>query len=64
MTAPTHDRAALDAIDATALALARRWNLVTDNGEIVCMRERCDQVASLPSLLCAEHLQAHRKGWR
>jgi len=54
----------VDAIDATALALARRWNLVCENGEIVCMRAGCDQVATLPGLLCAEHLRAHRRGWR
>jgi hypothetical protein len=47
-----------------ALAFAKRWNLVCDNGEIVCMRDGCDLVATLPTLLCAEHLVARRRGWR
>jgi hypothetical protein len=47
-----------DTILAAALEHAKRWNLVCENGQIVCMRERCQFEATLPSLLCAEHLAA------
>jgi hypothetical protein len=48
----------------TALALAKRWNLLCENGEVVCLRNGCDERATLPSLLCTEHLLSHRRGWR
>jgi hypothetical protein len=50
----------LDAISSAALAHARRWNLVCENGEIVCLRDGCDQVATLPTLLCEAHLLARQ----
>lgn len=50
-----------DRIHAAALEQAKRWNLVCEDGQIVCMRERCGVVATLPSLLCSEHL-AERRG--
>lgn len=58
------DAAPPDRINDAALAHAKRWNLVCDDGQIVCMRERCNRVATLPSLLCAEHLAARRGGER
>lgn len=51
-----------DLIHAAALEHAKRWNLVCENGQIICMRERCDMEATLPSLLCAGHLAARRRG--
>ena len=50
----------LDPISAAALAYAKRWNRVCDNGEVVCIRDGCDQVATLPTLLCEAHLLAHQ----
>jgi hypothetical protein len=46
----------LDKICEAALAYAKRWNLVCDNGQIVCSRKDCGLEATLPSLLCAGHL--------
>ncbi len=53
-----------DQIHAAALAHAERWNLVCLNGEIICLRNGCGVVATLPSLLCAAHLAARQKGAR
>ena len=47
-------------IIATARSYARKWNLVCDNGQIVCLRDGCGLEATLPTLLCTEHLAAHR----
>lgn len=55
---------ALSPIEQTALALAHKWRLVTEAGEICCLRDGCPRFATLPSLLCAEHLVGHRRGWR
>jgi hypothetical protein len=54
----------LGALDEAALAQAKRWNLVCDNGQIICLRQGCGMEATLPSLLCAEHLAMHRRGQR
>ncbi len=51
-----------DPIEKAALAHAKRFNLVCDNGQIVCLRAGCGLEATLPSLLCAGHLNAHRRG--
>ena len=65
MSGPTPVSEALDYINVAALAHARRWNLICDNGEIVCLRDGCGLTATLPSLLCAGHLASHqRKGVR
>jgi hypothetical protein len=53
---------ATDTIHAAALAYAKRFNLVCTNGQIICSREHCGLEATLPSLLCAEHLAARRRG--
>lgn len=62
MTDPTPQT--LGPIEETALALAKRWNLVCENGEVICLRDGCDQRATLPSLLCTDHLLSRRRGWR
>lgn len=49
----------LDEIHRAALAYAKRFNRVCDNGQIVCLR--CDLEATLPSLLCAGHLLEHQR---
>lgn len=54
----------LDPQCATARELAKRWNLVCDNGQIVCLRDGCGMEATLPSLLCPGHLAAVRRGFR
>lgn len=66
MTEPARspDVAPLDPVHACALEHARRFNLVCDNGQIVCLRDGCGQEATLPSLLCPGHLNAHRRGYR
>lgn len=53
--------ALLDAIHQAALAHARRWNLVCDNGQIICLRDGCGLEATLPSLLCAGHFLAQQR---
>jgi hypothetical protein len=63
MTKPDPDAPA-DTIRAAALAHAKRWNLVCENGQIFCMRERCEFEATLPSLLCAAHLAERTRGER
>lgn len=62
MSAPAP--AELSPVEQTALALAKRWNLLCDNGDVVCLRQGCGQLATLPSLLCADHLLSYRRGWR
>lgn len=65
MSAPVHVSETLDTIHATALSLARKWNLVCADGSIVCLRESCGLTATLPSLLCPGHLAARQgKGVR
>jgi hypothetical protein len=56
-TPPTE---APNTINATALALARKWNLVCTNGQVICMRDGCGLEATLPSLLCPAHLATVR----
>lgn len=51
---------AVDTINAAALGMAKRWKLVRSDGEIACMREGCSQVATLPTLLCTEHVYLRR----
>lgn len=51
----------LDPICAAALAYAKRWNLICDNGQIVCSRKDCGLEATLPSLLCAGHLASSQR---
>ncbi len=53
--------APLDAIHRAALAHARRWGLICDNGQIICLRDGCGLEATLPSLLCAGHFLAHQR---
>jgi hypothetical protein len=53
-----------DAIDVAAIAQAKRFNLVCDNGQIVCLRTGCGMEATLPSLLCPGHLASVRRGCR
>jgi hypothetical protein len=45
-----------DTINATALSLAKRWNLICSNGQVICLRDNCGLEATLPSLLCVAHL--------
>lgn len=61
---PSEADAETDKIHAAALAQAHRWRLVADNGQIWCMRDGCDFEATLPSLLCKEHLAARKRGAR
>jgi hypothetical protein len=49
----------VDAERETALAFAKRFNLVADNGEIVCIKN-CGREATLPSLCCVSCLAARR----
>jgi len=53
----------LDPIQRAALEQAKLWNLVCDNGQIVCIRG-CGAEATLPSLLCAGHLASYQRGFR
>jgi len=53
-----------DPIEAAALEQAKHWNLVCDNGQIVCLRPGCGLEATLPSLLCSGHLASVRRGCR
>jgi hypothetical protein len=50
-------------VDEAAIAYARRFNLITEDGQIVCMKN-CGRLAMLPSLCCRECLAAHRERWR
>lgn len=63
MIAPRPERPT-DPILAAALVHAKKFNLVCLNGQIICMREGCGIEATLPSLLCATHLAARRRGER
>lgn len=56
----------VDALDQAALAYARKWRLITDNGEVLCLRldQGCDQPATFPTLLCRKHLAARQRGYR
>ncbi len=63
-TKPEPLAASLGTINEAALEQAKRWNLVCDNGQIICLRDGCGQEATLPSLLCGGHLAAHRRGCR
>lgn len=51
----------LDPISKAALAYAKRWNLVCDNGQVVCLRPGCGLEAILPELLCAGHLASAQR---
>lgn len=53
----------VDTITAAALEHAKRFNLVCDNGEIVCIRG-CGRAATLPTLCCVTCLAARRGRWR
>ena len=64
MTAPTPTVAPRDPIEAAALEYAKRYNLVCDNGQIVCLRPGCGVEATLPTLLCSGHLAAFQRGCR
>jgi len=50
-------------LDEAALALARKWKLIADDGRVLCIRG-CGRPATLPSLCCRECLAARRGGWR
>lgn len=54
----------LDPIQRAALQHAKLWNLVCDNGQIVCLRKDCGLEATLPTLLCAGHLASYQRGFR
>jgi len=56
--------ARLDPIQQAAVEQAKRWNLVCDNGQIICLRQDCGLEATLPSLLCQGHLASVRRGFR
>lgn len=63
-TTPAPASATLDPIQRAALEQAKIWNLVCDNGQIVCLRSGCGLEATLPSLLCLGHLASVRRGFR
>lgn len=63
-SAPAPTAVPRDAIDAAAIEQAKRFNLVCDNGQIVCPRPACGMEATLPTLLCAGHLAAFQRGCR
>ncbi len=50
-------------LDEAALSFAKRWNLVTPEGQLICIRG-CGRFATLPTLCCRECLAARRGGWR
>jgi hypothetical protein len=53
-------KATLDAVlEETAIALAHRWRLVDDQGQVWCATDRCQRLALMPSLHCAHCLSAH-----
>lgn len=54
-----------DTINATALAYAKTWNLVCEDGTVICLRDGCGLTATLPGLLCPGHLAVvQRRGGR
>lgn len=50
-------------IDEAALAYARKWHLIDDQGQLWCMK-RCGRAGRLPSLCCSVCLAAHQAGQR
>lgn len=62
MNAPAPLSASLP-MDEAALALARKWDLIDDQGQLWCIRG-CGRAGKLPSLCCTVCLDAHRKGGR
>lgn len=64
MSEPVPMAKALDPTHQAALDWAKRWNLICENGQIICLRASCGIEATLPSLLCAGHLAAVRRGHR
>lgn len=48
-------------IEETALALARKWDLIRSDGSIACVRG-CGGKGSLPSLACIRCLTAAKAG--
>jgi hypothetical protein len=46
-------------IETAALAYARKWRLVADDGAVWCATDRCERLALLPSLHCGSCLGAH-----
>lgn len=65
MSDDAYSSAPPDRIHDAALEHAKRWNLVCEDGQIVCLRApQCNYVATLPSLLCEVHLAALRRGAR
>lgn len=57
MTTPLQDLVA-DAIETAALAYAAKWRLVDIDGQVWCA-QGCERLALLPSLHCAQCLDAH-----
>lgn len=47
-----------------ALAYAKKWNLIDDQGDVWCSyhHQGCDRKALLPSLACPVHLAEYRRG--
>lgn len=50
-------------IDEAALVHARKFGLVSEDGEVTCIKG-CGRPATLPTLCCRQCLDARRRGWR
>jgi len=59
--ADTQEPSRLLPMDAAAMNYARRFNLITEDGQVVCIRDYCGQPATLPTLLCRGCLEARRR---
>lgn len=51
-------------IDAAALAFARRFGLVQQDGSIKCAKPLCERDGKLPSLCCEVCQDRRRRGLR
>jgi hypothetical protein len=50
-------------MDDAALAMARRFGLLRDDGTVHCIKDNCDGDATLPTLECQAHVDYRtRKG--
>lgn len=63
MSQPLPIATALLDIDKAALAQAKRWGLIDDQGQLWCIKE-CGRLGQLPSLCCPTCLEGVRRGWR
>lgn len=57
------DRPAILPMDAAALNMARRFRLIREDGTVKCIRDGCENDATLPTLECKWHVE-YRKGSR